>query len=154
MAYRLPEFNEYFLENYTSLPLRKGDAVFFSPALFHAAGENTTADFSRSANLIQVSTAFGKTMETVDSLPLIEKCYAALRGRFEREGGWSRGTEAFVEAVADGYPFPTNLDRRPPAPGGMAPESEQGILRRAVEEGWTKDDAMRELGKTKEDTLA
>lgn len=154
MAYRRAEFNEYFLQNYVSLPLKKGDAVFFSPALFHAAGENTTTDFSRSANLIQVSAAFGKTMETVDSLPLIEACYDELRGKVERDGGWSRETAAFVEAVAEGYPFPTNLDRRPPAPGGMAPESEQDILRRAVGEGWTKEKVMEELRKMREDSLA
>lgn len=154
MAYRRPEFNAYFLENYVSLPLKKGDAVFFSPALFHAAGENTTTNFSRSANLIQVSAAFGKTMETVDSLPLIEASYDDLKARVEEEGAWSKESEAFVQAVAEGYPFPTNLDRRPPAPGGMAPESEQEVLRRAVQEGWAREEVMRVLTKMKSDSMA
>lgn len=144
MAYRQEEFNEYFLEKYVALPLKKGDAVFFSPALFHAAGENKTADFARSANLIQVSSAFGKTMESVDSLPLVEKSWDAIVEKRSKEG-ISAEVEAFIAAVAEGYPFPTNLDRRPPAPGGMAPESEQDVLRRAISERWEKERILTEL---------
>jgi hypothetical protein len=88
MAYRQEEFNAYFLENYIALPLKKGDAVFFSPALFHAAGENKTKDFERSANLIQVSSAFGKPMESVDSLPLVEKSWDSLAEKYAEEGSF------------------------------------------------------------------
>ena len=35
-AWRKPEFKDYFNKNYIQLPLAKGDAVFLSPALFHA----------------------------------------------------------------------------------------------------------------------
>jgi len=52
--------------NYVQLPLCKGDAVFFNPALFHAAGANRTADVRRMANLLQVSSALGRAMEAVD----------------------------------------------------------------------------------------
>ena len=38
LAYWLPEFQEYFVAHHVQLPLAKGDAVFFNPALFHAAG--------------------------------------------------------------------------------------------------------------------
>jgi ectoine hydroxylase-related dioxygenase (phytanoyl-CoA dioxygenase family) len=144
MAYRQEEFNEYFLQNYVALPLKKGDALFFSPALFHAAGENKTSDFERSANLIQVSSAFGKPMESVDALPLVEKSWELLAEKHEREG-MSRELEALVCAIAEGYPFPTNLDRRPPAPGGMAPESEQDVLKRALSEGWTQEKVLDKL---------
>jgi ectoine hydroxylase-related dioxygenase (phytanoyl-CoA dioxygenase family) len=144
MAYRQEEFNEYFLQNHIALPLRKGDALFFSPALFHAAGENKTSNVERGANLIQVSSAFGKTMENVDSLPLVEKSWDLLAGKHAREG-MSRELDALVGAIAEGYPFPTNLDRRPPAPGGMAPESEQDILRRALSEGWSQEKVLDEL---------
>src|SRR5664279_4331715 len=37
LATGLPEFVEYFAQNYVQLPLAKGDAVFFNPALFHGA---------------------------------------------------------------------------------------------------------------------
>lgn len=153
MAYRRPEFNAYFLENWVSLPLEKGDAVFFSPALFHAAGENTTTDFARSANLIQVSSPFGKTMETIDTISVIQKCYPALQTKFTAEG-FSGEVDAFVRAVAEGYPFPTNLDRRPPAPGGMAPESEQDIVRRALYESWTRDQTVNALKQMQKDAAA
>jgi ectoine hydroxylase-related dioxygenase (phytanoyl-CoA dioxygenase family) len=144
MAYRLEEFDAFFLENYVALPLEKGDAVFFSPALFHAAGENQTKEFERSANLIQVSSAFGKPMESVDPVALVDKAWELIAGKFAREG-MSREVEALVAAVAEGYPFPTNLDRRPPAPGGMAPESEQDVLRRGLSEGWGKEKVLEEL---------
>ena len=144
MAYRQEEFNDYFLQNYIALPLKKGDAVFFSPALFHAAGENKTSDVERSANLIQVSSAFGKTMENVDSLPLVEKSWELLAEKYAREG-MSSELDALVSAIAEGYPFPTNLDRRPPAPGGMAPESEQDVVRRALSEGWKQEKVLDEL---------
>lgn len=143
-AYRSKDFIDCFQTNYISLPLEKGDAVFFNPALFHAAGENLTKDFSRSANLIQVSSAFGKTIETIETLPLIENTYDLLAAKYKKEG-MSVEVEAFISAVAEGYPFPTNLDCRPPAPNGMAPESEQDILRRGIREGWEREKMMEML---------
>jgi ectoine hydroxylase-related dioxygenase (phytanoyl-CoA dioxygenase family) len=153
MAYRLPHFDEYFLEHYVSLPLEQGDGVFFNPALFHAAGENQTEAYERSANLLQISSAFGKPMETVDSTPLIEKCWTGL-GQMYRERGMSVEVEAFIAAVAEGYPFPTNLDRRSPAPGGMAPESEQDVLRRSLEIGMGVTEVVQELKRLREDSRA
>ena len=143
-SYRTQEFIDYFRANYVSLALEKGDAVFFSPALFHAAGENVTEDFSRSANLIQVSSAFGKTMESIDPLPLVEKTYEVLQAKYKAEG-MSAEVDAFIRAVADGYPFPTNLDCRPPAPGRMAPETEQDIVRRVLVEDGARETVMAEL---------
>ncbi|MCR4282950.1 MAG: phytanoyl-CoA dioxygenase family protein, partial [Bauldia sp.] len=57
------EFKQYFADHHVQLPLRKGDAVFFNPALFHAAGNNRSKDIRRMANLLQVSSAFGRAME-------------------------------------------------------------------------------------------
>lgn len=153
MAYRSQEFVDYFQEHYVSLPLGKGDAVFFSPGLMHAAGENSTSNFARSANLIQVSSAFGKTMESVDSLPLVEKCWPLLLKKFEAEGQSSE-VSAFVAAVCEGYPFPTNLDRRPPAPGGMAPASEQDLLREALQSRRSREDVMQMLRGMRADSQA
>jgi ectoine hydroxylase-related dioxygenase (phytanoyl-CoA dioxygenase family) len=101
MAYRLPQFTEFFLGNYITLPLEMGDGLFFNPALFHAAGENVTRDVRRVANLLQVSCAFGKPMESIDTIPLIERTWDILREVFER-GGESEGVRAFVAAVAGG----------------------------------------------------
>ncbi len=66
LAWRLAQFVEYFETHHVQLPLEKGDAVFFNPALFHAAGHNVSADIKRMANLLQISSAFGRAMETVD----------------------------------------------------------------------------------------
>ena len=81
LAYWLPEFQEYFVANHVQLPLAKGDAVFFNPALFHAAGSNHTTDVRRMANLLQVSSAFGRAMETVDRRRVVEAVYPALLAR-------------------------------------------------------------------------
>ena len=43
-AWRKPEFAAYFDAHRVQLPLAKGDAAFFNPALFHAAGHNRTSD--------------------------------------------------------------------------------------------------------------
>jgi ectoine hydroxylase-related dioxygenase (phytanoyl-CoA dioxygenase family) len=153
MAYRLPQFTEYFLENYISLPLSIGDGLFFNPALFHAAGENVTKDIQRTANLLQVSSAFAKPMESIDSHPLIEKTWEILEGRFVREGE-SAGVRVYLAAVAEGYPFPTNLDRRPPAPSGMAPESEQELLMRGLREGWDLSLVLEALQEMKQNSKA
>ena len=61
-----PEFMEYFDKHRIQLPLEKGDVVFFNPALFHAAGSNRPSDMKRIANLLQVSSAYGRAMESVD----------------------------------------------------------------------------------------
>ena len=144
MAYRLPQFQAYFDEHWISLPLQMGDAVFFNPALFHAAGENRTSDVHRSVNLLQVSSAFGKTMEKIDTLTIIDRCYDVLREKYEDEG-MSLEVQAAIAAIADGYPFPTNLDRRPPAPGGMAPESEADVLRTALQDPIPREEVFRRL---------
>lgn len=153
MAYRDPEFNAYFLESWVSVALKKGDAVFFSPALFHAAGENTTTDVHRSNNLIQVSSAFGKPMEAIEPLALVDKTWERLQAEYKAHG-LSEEVETFVCAVGEGYPFPTNLDRRPPGPSGMAPESEQEMMRRGLKEGWSRERMVKEFGDLREASKA
>lgn len=83
LAYWLPEFQEYFQAHHVQLPLAKGDAVFFNPALMHAAGTNVSSDVRRMANLLQVSSAFGRAMESVDRRRVVEAIYPALLERAE-----------------------------------------------------------------------
>ena len=152
MAYRLPQFKQYFEEHWISLPLDLGDAVFFNPALFHAAGENQS-HLDRSANLLQISSAFGKPMETIDNLAIIKQCWIALK-KLYYSGGRDDEVNACVRAIASGYPFPTNLDRRPPAPGGMAPSSEYDIVFEALQGGWSTDQVVDAIRKLQLDSLA
>lgn len=144
LAYRETAFQEYFQQHYVTLPLHKGDGIFFNPALFHAAGANETTDFNRMANLLQISSAFGKAMESVDSLPIVERCWDILVQKHKTPAK-KLEVESLVQAIAEGYPFPTNLDNRPPAPSGMAPESEQQLLVRGLEEGWTREQVVEEM---------
>ncbi len=58
------DFREYFQQHNVQLPLEKGDMLFFSPALLHAAGTNRSTDIRRMVNLFQVSSAYGRAMET------------------------------------------------------------------------------------------
>ena len=46
-----------------------------------------------------------------------------------------REIENLIAATAEGYPFPCNLDVDSPL-SGMAPPSQQDILRQALKEGW------------------
>ncbi|CAE7187047.1 phytanoyl-dioxygenase family protein [Pyrenophora teres f. teres] len=153
MAYRIPEFQDYFVNTCISVPLAKGDGLFFNPALFHAAGQNDSADVMRSANLLQISSAFGKPMETIDTLPLIATTWDVMSKMYESDG-LSAELEAFVSVVAQGYPFPTNLDRRTPDTAGMAPASEQEILVSCLKAHSTKEHALTQLKKIRENSRA
>lgn len=147
MAWRLPEFKEHFLENYVSLPLEQGDGLFFNPALFHAAGNNESSNINRLVNLLQISSAFGKSMETIEALPIVEKCWDEMSRMF-KEGDMTDEMESILAAVGEGYPFPTNLDKNSPDQGEMTPSSEQDVIRRCLVEGKNKDQviaAIREL---------
>ena len=129
------DFRKHFEEHRVQLPLAKGDAVFFNPALLHAAGDNRSRDIQRLANLLQVSSAFGRAMESVDRARMMCELYPVLLA-MGREGVLDDDAQArVVAASAEGYAFPTNLDRDPPL-GGLAPESPQAVMRRALREGW------------------
>ncbi|WP_432133433.1 MULTISPECIES: phytanoyl-CoA dioxygenase family protein [unclassified Streptomyces] len=143
LAWRLPEFQEYFGTRRVQLPLAKGDAVFFNPAVFHAAGANRTADVRRTANLLQVSSAFGRAMETVDREAVVNAVYPVLLRR-AAQGAEPSWAERVIAASADGYPFPTNLDSDPPV-DGLAPPTQADTLRRALRERWTPDTLREEL---------
>jgi ectoine hydroxylase-related dioxygenase (phytanoyl-CoA dioxygenase family) len=134
MAYRRPDFAAFFEEHCIQVPLAKGDAVFFNPALFHAAGENRSADIQRMANLLQVSSAMGRAMEAVDREGMCRRLYPAIRALLAegRIGGANLG--AAIAACAEGYSFPTNLDRDPPL-GGLAPLTQAALFHEALAQG-------------------
>ncbi|MEU6064019.1 phytanoyl-CoA dioxygenase family protein [Streptomyces sp. NPDC047082] len=143
LAWRLPEFQEYFRAHHVQLPLAKGDAVFFNPAVLHAAGTNRTLDVRRMANLLQLSSAFGRAMETVDREAVTNAVYPVLRRR-RAEGVGEAWLDRVIAASAEGYPFPTNLDSDPPV-DGMAPPSQADVVRRALCEGWAPRALRNEL---------
>ena len=143
LAWRRPEFIDYFAAHHVQLPLRCGDAVFFNPAVFHAAGTNRTAAVRRMANLLQVSSPFGRAMETVDRDAMVLAVYPALI-TMSADGATQAQIDNAIAACAEGYPFPTNLDRDPPI-NGLAPASPAALVARAVAEQWRPDDLQLEL---------
>jgi ectoine hydroxylase-related dioxygenase (phytanoyl-CoA dioxygenase family) len=134
VAYHDPDFTEYFEGHYVQLPLETGDAVFFNPALFHGAGTNRTTDVRRMANLLQVSSAFGRAMESVDTTAVCKAVFPALT-RHKAEGMPREQLDNVIAAAAEGYPFPTNLDLDQPV-GSLAPPTQAELVRRALDDGW------------------
>ena len=134
LATDLPEFTEYFQANYVQLPLEKGDVVFFNPALFHGAGTNHSVDVKRMANLLQVSSAFGRALETVDRVTVCTAVYPTLLTR-KQAGAGEQELRTIIAAAAEGYPFPTNLDLDQPI-GSLNPETQAELTWRALQENW------------------
>lgn len=133
LAFNLPEFREYFEHNYVQLPLNAGDAVFFNPGLFHGAGHNVSAATKRMANLLQISSAFGRAMESVDRSSMLRAVYPALQKL--AAGGNRRAVANVIGCAAEGYPFPSNLDLDAPITG-FSGETQAELVARALDEGF------------------
>jgi ectoine hydroxylase-related dioxygenase (phytanoyl-CoA dioxygenase family) len=144
IAALLPEFRAYFEDHHAQLPLEKGDTLFFNPAVFHAAGENRTADVQRFANLMQIGSGYGRSIEIVDRARMCRKLYTTLAGMKASGVLDADEIENVVTGTAEGYPFPANLDIDSPLTG-MAPPSQQDLLRQALGEGWPEDRFLSEL---------
>lgn len=129
------DFREYFQQHNVQLPLEKGDMLFFSPALLHAAGTNRSTDIRRMVNLFQVSSAYGRAMESVDRTAMVKVLYPVLRAA-RHDGSLSPDQIAnTIAASAEGYSFPTNLDRDPPL-GGLAPKTQAALVHEALAGDW------------------
>lgn len=140
LAWRDPRFIEFIQQHAIQLPLKKGDGLFFNPALFHAAGNNVTQDHVRTANLLQVSSAFGKTMEKVNHVKVMEAIYPTLLSKDLSD----EQLQAIVAASGEGYSFPTNLDTDPPL-GGLVPKTQQQLLLEALQQRCSVEEFSRQL---------
>jgi len=135
---------EYFSKHFIQLALNKGDMLFFSPALMHAAGDNNTPDQHRFANLMQISSVYGRAMEYVDRARMSIAVYAALQ-TLSRQPHWStRATQQVVAACAEGYSFPANTDLEPPI-GGLAPQSQQALMLAALQEACSLEEFTQRI---------
>ncbi|MEH6728888.1 MAG: phytanoyl-CoA dioxygenase family protein, partial [Hyphomicrobiales bacterium] len=135
VAYTREDFREVFEARYVQLALNKGDLLFFNPALYHAAGANKTTDIARMANLLQVSSAFGQPMETIDRIGMCKLIYPVLQAAKLAGKLSSHKIENAVTCAADCYAFPTSLDNDPPV-GGLAPKTQKDLTLQALEENW------------------
>jgi len=131
IAFNRPEFVDFFAEHHVQVPLAKGDAVFFNPALYHAAGSNVSSDIRRIANLLLVSSPFGRAMEALDRTAMVRAVYPALRA-MKAAGRPQRELLNAVVATAEGYAFPTNL-------GSLAPPSQVDTVLAALAEDLTAE---------------
>ncbi len=129
------DFRDYFDAYAVQLPLKKGDMLFFSPALFHAAGTNRTKDVKRMVNLFQVSSAYGRAMESINRTAMVKALYPALLAATDLT---EQQIANAIAATAEGYSFPTNLDRDPPL-GGLAPKSQAALVHEALAAAWTSE---------------
>jgi ectoine hydroxylase-related dioxygenase (phytanoyl-CoA dioxygenase family) len=135
LAWQQRPFRDYFAQHCVQLPLSRGDAVFFNPALFHAAGHNRSPDIHRMANLLQVSSPFGRAMEALDRRAMSAALYPALQALRAQSALDDEGIGHAVAACAEGYAFPSNLDRDQPI-GGMAPPTQQQLMHEALAQDW------------------
>lgn len=134
LAFSRPEFQAVFADHHVQLPLSKGDAVFFNPALMHGAGNNVSAAIWRMANLLQVSSAFGRAMESIDRDAMSKAVYPALLAARASGSLTSAQITNAIAATAEGYAFPTNLDSDPPV-GGLAPKTQDTMMAEALQAG-------------------
>lgn len=144
LAATLPEYREYFESNYVQLSLNKGDAIFFNPAVSHAAGENRTNDIQRMANLIQMGSAFGRSIEIVDRKRVCATLFPILMSLLTNGTLDETDANNIISAAAEGYPFPANLDMDSPV-SGLSPMSQQDLMRQALNELWTSDKFTQQL---------
>jgi len=138
IAFNQPEFVDFFAEHHVQLPLNKGDAVFFNPALYHGAGKNVSADIRRIANLLQVSSPFGRAMEALDRTAMVRAIYPSLLA-MKAAGRPHRDLYNAVVATAEGYAFPTNLDSDQPI-GSLAPPSQVDSVLAALADDLSADE--------------
>ena len=110
LAWRDIACTDFFNDNAVQNQMNKGDGIFFNPALLHGAGSNTTKDFHRIGNLLQISSPFGKTMERIDYLKIINRIYPLLLEHSINKTLSEKLIENVLVCATDGYAFPTNLD--------------------------------------------
>jgi ectoine hydroxylase-related dioxygenase (phytanoyl-CoA dioxygenase family) len=113
-AVRDQAYIDYVKPRMVQLELKKGDAVFFNPATFHQPGVNVTDD-ERTANLLQVSSAFGRSMESCDRLAMTKAVWPVIK-RWNKEiasGGKGRTQaqlDALIAATSSDYGYPKIID--------------------------------------------
>jgi len=110
LAWRDNACTDFFNDNAVQNQMNKGDGIFFNPALLHGSGSNTTKDFHRIGNLLQISSPFGKTMERIDYLKIINRIYPLLLEHSINKTLSEKLIENVLVCATDGYAFPTNLD--------------------------------------------
>ena len=143
-AFGRKEYQEFFAEARVQLPLEKGDLLFFNPAVMHAAGANRSQGIRRMANLLQIGSAFGRSIEAVNRSAMSLALYPLMAEACASGSLTWREVRNAIAASAEGYAFPTNLDRDPPV-GGLIPMSQAELMEAALKRGASAGDWEAEV---------
>ena len=92
---------------------------------------------------LQINSPLGKTLESIDHERMCNAVFPALL-KMKADGASPQEIDNSITATADGYAFPINLDRDQPI-GGLTPDCQADLLRRAVDEAWSADALRAEL---------
>ena len=65
---------------------------------------------------MQISACWSRPMEVVDRDKILRLVWTQMKALKQRGGDW----KSLAKAVADGYSFPTNLDKDPPPSDGVS----------------------------------
>ena len=85
-------------------------------------------------------------MESIDRRAMCKYLYPHMLRASQTGTLDAQQLDAAIAACAEGYSFPTNLDRDPPV-GGLAPETQQDLFRRAVTTGMAPTDFAARIHK-------
>lgn len=143
VAWRREDVRDLYREHHVQLPLERGDAVFFNPAVLHGAGTNQTSDRRRMANLLQISSAFGRAMEAMDRLAMCRSVVPVLRS-WDQSGESPQVIDRVIAAVAEGYAFPSDLDTDQRS-AELHPPSQADLIRAALQSEQSIDELMVSL---------
>lgn len=144
VAFGRKEFQEFFAKAHVQLPLEKGDLLFFNPAVMHGAGTNRSQDIRRMANLLQIGSAFGRSIEAVNRSAMSVALYPVMAEACASGSLAWREVQNAIAASAEGYAFPTNLDHDPPV-DGLIPKSQAELMEAALEQGASASDWEAEV---------
>ena len=96
------------------------------------------------ANLVQVSSAFGKPMETIDTTNIVKACYARMQELHQEQGISADARGAPDDGRPRATPSPaTSTSPRPRA--AWRPDSQLDLLRQALAEGWPAEQLFAAL---------
>jgi hypothetical protein len=82
-------------------------------------------------NLLQISSPFGRAMETIDRTRMCKTLFPVLSRAWQTGEINEAALDAVLSATAEGYSFPTNLDRDPPV-AGLAPLTQKAAMKQAI----------------------
>jgi hypothetical protein len=83
-------------------------------------------------------------MELLDRTRMSIALYPVLQQLMDTDEWPDRRTAQVVEACAEAYPFPANMELEPPL-NGLAPLSQQDLMHQCLAEGVSPDEFIRRI---------